>query len=35
LEPLKKKLDAVLKQKSNEQEKITELRVRAAGFCAS
>lgn len=26
LEPLKKKLDAVLKQKSNEQEKITELR---------
>lgn len=29
LEPLKKKLDAVLKQKSNEEEKITELRVRA------
>lgn len=28
LEPLKKKLDAVLKQKSNEEEKITELRVR-------
>ncbi|XP_069738060.1 E3 ubiquitin-protein ligase TRIM41 [Phaenicophaeus curvirostris] len=26
LEPLKKKLDAVLKQKSNEEEKITELR---------
>lgn len=29
LEPLKKKLDAVLKQKSNEEEKITELRVRS------